>query len=81
MDLEIAPEQKLRPWKPEEVPVGAVVNHKDNPLIGIIGCVDDEKMVVNGYSSRLSFQYAADKMKWKWPQEPNDAWRPCGVVE
>jgi len=74
------PEKKLRPWKPEEVPVGAVIwrgnDESRNLIISVlihgIHC---------GNGSTCNFQRLFDQYRWKWPHEPDDAWRPCVVLE
>lgn len=73
------PEKKLRPWKPEEVPVGAVVVHVNSVWPSLITTVNAVGLRIDGHV--LSFGIFTEHYKWKWPHEPDDAWRPCGVME
>lgn len=75
-DYRRKPKLSLRPWKPEEVPVGAVVRSKG----GVARTV-----IVRQYSNSWATDEGVlplssfDGCEWKWPQEPDTAWRPCGV--
>lgn len=60
----------LRPWRPEEVPVGAVVRRIGATFKWVLGATDQ-------YSDML----VKTDLEWKWPHEPDTAWRPCGVEE
>lgn len=70
----IAQEPTYRPWKPEEVPVGAVVRHKDNSIVRhvIVACTND--IVWTGPSAR----YSLPNMLANWTMADGS---PCGVKE
>lgn len=82
-DYRIKPEPKLRPWKPEEVPVGALVRRKcyrfaHNLIIsrddgGAFGFIEDNtglKWIDKGLHG--DFEFSTDGGK---------TWKPCGVEE
>ena len=71
----IKPEVTLRPWKAEEVPVGAIVRLKGPSLTSVILSV--EPSVLLTMRQAYSFQIALDTLLWKWPQETE--WKPCGI--
>ncbi len=84
----IKPEQTWRPWKPHEVPVGALIRRKRRDVseqeIGvlIIGALTDGFRT--GTSLIESFVGALQACEWKWPDtDPQIAtlWKPCGVLE
>lgn len=76
----IKPEPKLRPWKPEEVPVGACVKWG---AISMIVSTTTDGILVAGYKSlvEVTFHDCLRSVKWKWPQEPDTDWKQCGVSE
>lgn len=70
---------KFRPWKPEEVPFGAVIR----PRKGL----KYRALLVHAYSTPDFLTGSGTKshnsdlidFEYKWPHEPETAWRPCGV--
>lgn len=72
--IRIKPEPKLRPWKPEEVPVGAIVKTKDGKVRGMITGVGEYGIVVGNCSN--AFQ--ASKIFSEFEQLDG---KPCGVEE
>jgi hypothetical protein len=73
-DYRIKPEPKIRPWEPEEVPLGALYRLKANDHGG--------KWVIINEPSRETVLQLFYGGEWCWPHEQYDnVWRPCGVVE
>lgn len=87
----VEPQVKIRPWKAEEVPVGAVMRHKDWVGSGnllITGVWDDCVMWMTPANRLVELQF--QKMVedgWEYSIDPvgtpqsKRTWRPCGVVE
>lgn len=74
----IRPTPRLRPWKPEEVPVGAIVRVKDAAYIrGIISFVDNG--CLNGTGTWTSFANALTN--YEHSTDGGKTWLPCGVME
>jgi hypothetical protein len=77
---------KLRPWKPREVPIGALLREK-NMLLGgpshpmlIIGV--DSEGVLHGPKHHWTFADIFSDGEWAWPREARPTvWLPCGVEE
>jgi hypothetical protein len=74
------PAPKLRPWKPEEVPMGCVVRRKDNhgEWTTVAGCVGGDVML-----GVLRWTESFDKC-WETCEHSIDGgktWKPCGVEE
>jgi len=83
-DYRIKPEPKLRPWKPEEVPVGALIRGK-----GTVGC---SLILSNGGVDKIGITYVSKNGIERISEEgaleilihstDNGAtWKPCGVEE
>lgn len=85
----IAPwtEPRLRPWKPEEVPVGALMVNPGGSFI--ITSVDVEKnsmdpskpFVKVECGGRVWHIESITGWTWKWPHEDGPATRPCSIME
>lgn len=83
-DYQIKPEPKLRPWNPEEVPVGAICDGqwilgKKRPslIVSVEGtcfcyCGRDKIYTVTFEAALRDFTYSLDQGK---------TWLPCGVME
>jgi len=71
-DYRIAPEPKLRPWKPEEA-IGKVVKHKKDTLIVVVSAV----ILFKGFAESLGWH------DFQWYLENCECLdgSPCGVVE
>ena len=70
-------EKKLRPWKPEEVPVGAIVQRKDWPPTNwtyIMGVKGWEVRTLDGFCS-FTVLY---EVYWH-STDGGKTWKPCGV--
>jgi hypothetical protein len=74
--LRIKPTPKLRPWKPEEVPVGAVVLHKET----------GSRMLIEGTHNEVAFMrtgsYSLQALlnDWLYSIDFGKTWHPCGVM-
>lgn len=71
----IKPELRLRPWRPEEVPMGAVVVYKRNPIVRrlIVGITSDGHVYLG---DSLIEQCSAMLEQWLLPDN-----KPCGVED
>ena len=79
----IKPEPKLRPWKPEEVPVGAIAKNKNmgKPPCWIISGVASCG-VYFGHPSKneaASFKHCLETIEYS--TDNGKTWKPCGVEE
>ena len=82
----IKPEPRLRPWKPEEVPVGALINMVGVWLsASIILCADEAGIAVSGFgcTPRFSFEELTktDRRTFTHSLDGGKTWLPCGVEE
>lgn len=77
----IRPKPTLRPWKPEEVPVGALIRLRNRKTI--------HSWLIVGFSSEtnfLSFGQARDRSirdlaGYEHSLDGGATWKPCGVEE
>lgn len=77
----IAPEPKLRPWKPEEVPVGALIRLKGNHCQHswlIVGYAHNEQQIAFGQTGGRSIK---DLGNYEHSIDGGKTWAPCGVME
>lgn len=78
----IAPQQeKVHPWKPEEVPLGTWMRWKDTPEYRVsIASVDPRGITHNGRNfMRVDYLYVAEKMEYS--TDGGKTWLPAGRVE
>jgi len=79
-EFRIKPEPKYRPWKPEEVPVGAPVRHKNKSsstwLIECAGMSGDIFISVIG-----SITNQDQLNRFEHSLDHGLTWKPCGVLE
>lgn len=77
----IKPEPKLRPWKPEEVPVGCLLLFKHTPPTVLLSC--DDGCVTYAVSKRLEKYTLLDlfRLDVKYSTNGGKTWYPCGVEE
>lgn len=82
----IKPESKLRPWKPNEVPVGALINLDDRKVINgmyIIVACDNIGIVYSNTAalpSLIKTEYK-DIINNTYSLDQGKTWLPCGVIE
>jgi hypothetical protein len=77
----IRPEPKLRPWKIEEVPVGAVMREKLGTCMSIMlaSSTNGIDVWIDLPSDRINNAGALSNYEWRYPHETE--WKPCGVEE
>ena len=86
-EFRIKPEPKLRPWRPEEVPVGALMRNKKDPRLyrSLILCVNDTGyciVIPNGCSNTLDSQSMDGMLRLREHSlDHGKTWLPCGVLE
>lgn len=73
------PAPKYRPFIHTEIPVGAEVRYKNNPNSVRLLIISNTETDMFGYSTHCSYNELLNNREWKWPHEPETAWRPCGV--
>jgi len=84
-EYRIKPEPKLRPWKPEEVPVGMLIRNKDRLYNArtLILATSDRGILKFGKSSVcpdvLDFDSAL--ANYEHSTDSGKTWHPCGVLE
>ncbi len=73
----IKPTLTMRPWKPEEVPVGALLKHNRKECTYMIVGVE------NGVVFVRDTQYSLESMllHWQHSLDHGRTWLPCGVQE
>lgn len=75
----IKPTPRLRPWRPEEVPLGAIARRKDNPAQRTILVGISEKGI---YGALLCASRTEDVMNlYEHSTDGGKNWLPCGVME
>lgn len=77
----IRPKPRLRPWKPEEVPVGALIRLRNRETINswlIVGFSADTGRIAFGTSGDREIGDLADI---EHSTDGGRSWKPCGVEE
>jgi len=73
----------VRPWIPEEVPVGGVMATKDETVgvivLGVYGNSSAINQIALAGSEPITRDFALENYKWRWAHEKD--WKPCGVEE
>jgi hypothetical protein len=78
IEYRIKPEPKWRPWKSEEVPVGAQTRRKERPAFRmLIVSVYEGGLYCNAYGNTFTgvlcdYEHSLDNGK---------TWQPCGILE
>lgn len=76
----IRPEPKLRPWKMDEVPVGALVKGKTTGSVWMLcGASADGNYYVSSSDQPFSPELLFHNYEWRYHHETE--WKPCGVKE
>jgi hypothetical protein len=78
----IKPEPKLRPWKPEEVPVGAL--YKWNGHVSVILAVCDNALKFVDHEGDINGNFldrGCISKKSEHSLDGGKTWLPCGVLE
>lgn len=85
-DYRIKPEPKFRPWKPEEVPVGALIRFQphDSTIVGkyLIIASDFAGIVYCNTISNPVLQKSSlhNLLKYEHSIDYGKTWLPCGVM-
>ena len=74
----IKPEPKLRPWKPEEVPVGAVFRYFGESHTYLIGSQNGHSVSLCGRGGQAISEMPT---KGEHSTDNGKTWKPCGVEE
>ena len=69
-EYRIKPTAKLRPWTPDEVPLGALMRSKRN---------HQDRMLIHWVNSQVNREMWIDKNEHS--TDGGVTWKPCGVVE
>lgn len=80
----IKPEPKLRPWKPEEVPVGAQVRYKTWPVgnrVLLTEVINNNVYMPSLSNDRCPFTIHSlfTDSHWEHSLDQGKTWHPCGV--
>ena len=76
----IRPQPKLRPWKPEEVPVGAIVRFVDGRSYRSLIISVGEYAFAHGIDNvGVTFDVALSRLEHSL--DSGKTWKPCGVEE
>lgn len=80
MKYRAKPEPKLKPWKPEEVPVGALIQFRGS--ISVILAVYGQKLwFINQGELTWNYVDAGIFYASKYSTDGGKTWKPCGVEE
>lgn len=74
----VKPRTVLRPWRAEEVPVGALWRYKDSPDTRCLILGVTQEGYIQDTEGAFSRQTALEKFEWL---TNDDNWLPCGVEE
>lgn len=80
----IKPEPKLRPWKPEEVPLGAWYMHEIGGMPWFVDRIYPAGVKFAGNDVLYPFEQLAEQFHHAMPSEmlgSKNPWKPCGVSE
>jgi hypothetical protein len=78
-EYRIKPEPKLRPWKPEEVPVGGVIRRKSDGSRMLIISVFPSGVHVGNSATPVGFDSLLKNFEWLVGF--GVGYQPCGVEE
>lgn len=78
-DYRIKPKPKFRPWKAEEVPVGAIVRYKGNSQSIRLLIVSSFEPRLLGSESHWTYSDFLNSMEYSINY--GATWLPCGVLE
>lgn len=76
----IKPEPKYRPWKPEEVPVGAMIRGTSYTTTRylIVGITKDKKLL---FGTGAEQELNGELETYEHSLDHGKTWQPCGVLE
>lgn len=81
INYRIKPQPTLRPWKPEEVPVGAAFKSDDSRLPTAWIDTTPIGLVLGLYLHSKEVSYLSLAEHWKHSLDHGKTWLPCGVVK
>ena len=78
--IRIKPAPKLRPWRAEEVPVGALIRNESNWIGAILARSDKQILTTQG--SDLEWESFESALAcYTHSIDHGKTWHPCGVIE
>lgn len=80
-DYRIKQEPKLRPWKPEEVPVGACLKSKTTGERTLILANWWNKIQISAAKSLNDLSTEEVLGHWEYSTDNGKTWHPCGIME
>lgn len=75
----IKPVAKIRPWRTDEVPIGAILRYKGNNHSTRTLIVCNQEKGLCGYNTHFAYDYLRDYMEHS--TDGGKTWHPCGVME
>lgn len=84
-DYRIKPETKIRPWRPDEVPMPAVLRTKNGSIrwqilaVSSLGVISADSKSDNGRTGLASFEALLRHNEHS--TDGGKTWKPCGVEE
>lgn len=79
-EYRVKPELKLRPWKPEEVPIGCAIRRKDTPEEWCMATACVHGTVKMGIIGEY-FDFSDCHIHCEHSTNNGKTWHPCGVME
>lgn len=78
--LRVKPYPTYRPWKPEEVPVGALIHRKDRKWTSLVLGICDGKILLCFYNRIESYSFTSLLEATEHSPDHGKTWLPCGVA-
>jgi len=78
VEYRIKPTAKLRPWTPDEVPLGAFMRPKQGSWRSLISAVDSDGRIIVHY---IAIKREAALENHEHSTDGGKTWLPCGVME
>lgn len=75
----IKPEPKRVPWTVATCPVGAAIRAKGGAAIPRVIIHSNSSTAKTGDAYEYAYGLLFERFEWKWPHEPESAWRPCST--
>lgn len=73
------PKRTLRPWKPEEVPVGVLIKSKSTYWKGVLIQFDEQDRIAVGEDRLMTRRACLEN--YEHSTDGGKTWHPCGVWE
>jgi hypothetical protein len=83
LEYRIKPEPKLRPWKPEEVPVGALIRHKAtwSGIRMMIVCAWNNGIKAHDSGDGIQLSFGGALESYEHSTDGGKTYLPCGILE